>query len=104
MSACRAGTGSSQRQGRIFEFACRAPASTARSVSGRCGDRPQGRPITEQEWRLRQPHWLPSAEDRGFVASLMRRVTEPGKVAGWIAPPEIGINNTLLDYEYVRLN
>jgi hypothetical protein len=25
-------------------------------------------------------------------------------VAGWIAPPEIGINNTPLDYEYVRLN
>jgi hypothetical protein len=23
---------------------------------------------------------------------------------GWIAPPEIGINNTPLDYEYVRLN
>ena len=46
----------------------------------------------------------PSAEDRGFVASLMRRVTEPGKVTGWIAPPEIGINNTPLDYDYVRLN
>jgi len=26
------------------------------------------------------------------------------KVAGWIAPPEIGINNTPLDYEHVRLN
>ena len=47
---------------------------------------PERRPITEEEWRLRQHHWLPSAEDRGFVASLMRRVTEPGKVAGWIAP------------------
>jgi hypothetical protein len=34
----------------------------------------------------------------------MRRVTEPGKVAGWIAPPEIGINSTPLDYEYIRLN
>jgi benzoyl-CoA 2,3-epoxidase subunit B len=34
----------------------------------------------------------------------MRRVTEPGKMAGWIAPPEIGINSTPLDYEYVRLN
>jgi benzoyl-CoA 2,3-dioxygenase component B len=41
---------------------------------------------------------------RGFVASLMRRVTEQGKMAGWIAPPKIGINNTPLDYEYVRLN
>ena len=65
---------------------------------------PEGRPIAEGEWRLREGDWLPSAEDRAFVASLMRRVTEPGKMAGWIAPPEIGINNTPLDYEYVRLN
>jgi len=33
-----------------------------------------------------------------------QRVIEPGKVAGWIAPPEIGINNAPFDYEYVRLN
>ena len=65
---------------------------------------PEGRPVTDETWRERQRDWLPSAEDRGFVASLMRRVTEPGKVTGWIAPPEIGINNTPLDYEYVRLN
>jgi len=25
-------------------------------------------------------------------------------MAGWIAPPEIGINNAPFDYEYVRLN
>ena len=65
---------------------------------------PEGRPIADEEWRLRPRDWLPSAEDRAFVNSLMRRVTEPGKVAGWIAPPEIGINNTPVDYEYVRLN
>jgi benzoyl-CoA 2,3-dioxygenase component B len=65
---------------------------------------PDGRPIADEEWRRRERDWLPTAEDRGFVASLMRRVTERGKVAGWIAPPEIGINNAPLDYEYVRLN
>jgi len=65
---------------------------------------PDGHPIAEQEWRRRKGDWLPSAEDRAFVTSLMQRVTEPGKVAGWIAPPEIGINNAPLDYEYVRLN
>jgi benzoyl-CoA 2,3-epoxidase subunit B len=65
---------------------------------------PEGRPITDEEWRRRQGDWLPSAEDRAFVQSLMHRVTEPGKVAGWIAPPEIGINNSPLDYQYVRLN
>ena len=34
--------------------------------------------------------WLPSAEDRAFVASLMGRVAEPGKFAHWIAPPARG--------------
>lgn len=42
--------------------------------------------------------------DRGFVASLIRRATEPGKVADRIAPLEIGSNGTPLDYEYVRLD
>ena len=65
---------------------------------------PEGHPISDEEWRQRQYQWLPSVEDRAFVLSLMQRVTEPGKVAGWLAPPEIGINNTPLDYEYVRLN
>ena len=65
---------------------------------------PDGHPITDEEWRQRERDWLPSTEDRAFVASLMQRVTAPGKVAGWIAPPEIGINNEPLDYEYVRLN
>jgi len=65
---------------------------------------PDGRPIADEEWRRREYQWLPSAEDRAFVASLMRRVTSPGKMAGWIAPPEIGINNAPLDYKYVRLN
>jgi benzoyl-CoA 2,3-dioxygenase component B len=44
---------------------------------------------------------LPSAEDRAFVHSLMRPVTEAGEVAGWIAPAEIGINDSPL---YVQLN
>ncbi len=65
---------------------------------------PNGRPITDEAWRLRQDDWLPSAGDRAFVGRLMHRVTEPGKMAGWIAPPEIGINNAPFDYEYVRLN
>ena len=73
-------------------------------VWGSVATDPEGRPITDEEWRRRQGEWLPSAQDRSFVASLMRRVVEPGKVAGWIASPEIGINNTPLDYEYVRLN
>jgi benzoyl-CoA 2,3-dioxygenase component B len=38
------------------------------------------------------------------VTSLMQRVTTPGKMAGWVAPPDRGINNLGLDYEYVRLS
>jgi benzoyl-CoA 2,3-epoxidase subunit B len=34
----------------------------------------------------------------------MQQITEPGKFAGWIAPPEGGINNLGPAYEYVRLN
>jgi benzoyl-CoA 2,3-dioxygenase component B len=65
---------------------------------------PQGEPISAEEWRTRQYDWLPSERDRAFVGSLMQRVTEPGKFAGWIAPPDGGINNLGLAYEYVRLN
>ena len=65
---------------------------------------PQGRAVTAEAWRGRQGDWLPTADDRNFVKSLMRRVVEPGKVAGWIAPPAGGINNLPFDYEYVRLN
>jgi benzoyl-CoA 2,3-dioxygenase component B len=90
-----------------YQFRFRLPSTRFRRTlgvwSGTPTD-PEGRPITDEEWRLRQRDWLPTPEDRGFVASLMQRVTEPGKVAGWIAAPEIGINNTPLDYEYVRLN
>jgi benzoyl-CoA 2,3-epoxidase subunit B len=65
---------------------------------------PAGNPITADLWRARQADWLPTEQDRGFVASLMKRVTEPGKFAGWIAPPDGGINNLGLAYEYVRAN
>jgi hypothetical protein len=51
---------------------------------------------------------MPSTEDRtriaASVASLMRSVTEPGKVAGGIVPPEIGSTIRRSIYEYVRLN
>jgi benzoyl-CoA 2,3-dioxygenase component B len=46
--------------------------------------------------------WLPTADDRAFVASLMGRVVEPGKFASWIAPPAMGINKQPVAFEYVR--
>jgi benzoyl-CoA 2,3-dioxygenase component B len=65
---------------------------------------PDGRVIPEAEWQANESKWLPSAEDRAFVASLMGRVTERGKFAGWIAPPLTGINRQPADFEYVRFN
>ena len=65
---------------------------------------PQGDVITESEWQSQQGRWLPTAEDQAFVGSLMNRVTEPEKIASWIAPPVRGINGQPWDYEYVRFN
>ena len=65
---------------------------------------PDGRVLSEQEWSAKVAEWLPTAEDRAFVQSLMGRVVEPGKFANWIAPPAIGINRQPVDFEYVRFN
>ncbi len=63
---------------------------------------PEGRVVSEAEWAAKKDTWLPSGEDRAFVASLMGRVVEPGKFANWIAPPVMGINRQPVDFEYVR--
>jgi benzoyl-CoA 2,3-dioxygenase component B len=62
-----------------------------------------GRPIAAEAFDAQRGDWLPTEADRAFVHSLMRPVTEPGKMAAWIAPPERGINSQAVDYEYVRL-
>ncbi|MDQ2858037.1 MAG: benzoyl-CoA 2,3-epoxidase subunit BoxB [Candidatus Eremiobacteraeota bacterium] len=64
---------------------------------------PDGRPISLQEFDSHRSEWLPTDTDRLFVHSLMQPVTEPGKMAGWIAPPDRGINSLPVPYEYVRL-
>ena len=61
-----------------------------------------GRVISEEEWQANERAWLPTEDDRAYVASLMGRVVEPGKLASWIAPPATGINGRPLDFEYVR--
>jgi benzoyl-CoA 2,3-dioxygenase component B len=45
---------------------------------------------------------LPSEADRVYVKSLMVPVTEIGKCANWIAPPDRGINHQPFDFDYVR--
>jgi benzoyl-CoA 2,3-epoxidase subunit B len=64
---------------------------------------PDGRVISEAEWDAHHREWLPTAEDEAYVGSLMQPVTEPGKMANWIAPPARGINSRPADFEYVRL-
>ncbi len=65
---------------------------------------PEGKVIGEAEWNAHVRDWLPTAEDRAYVTSLMGRVVEPGKFANWIAPPTVGINRQPVDFEYVRFN
>ncbi|MFZ9430328.1 MAG: benzoyl-CoA 2,3-epoxidase subunit BoxB, partial [Burkholderiaceae bacterium] len=65
---------------------------------------PEGKVVSDAEWNANLDSWLPSANDRAFVASLMGRCVEPGKFANWIAPPVMGINRQPVDFEYVRFN
>jgi benzoyl-CoA 2,3-epoxidase subunit B len=60
--------------------------------------------VSDAEWKGRAGEWLPSNEDRAFVASLMGRVVEPGKFANWIAPPAMGVNRMPIEFDYVRFN
>jgi benzoyl-CoA 2,3-epoxidase subunit B len=64
---------------------------------------PEGRLLSAEEWAAGAPGWLPTPDDEAFVASLMTRVTTPGQMAGWLAPPASGINGRPLDFDYVRL-
>jgi benzoyl-CoA 2,3-dioxygenase component B len=63
----------------------------------------EGNIITETEFDSLKSGWLPSVEDREYVRSLMHPVTEPGKIANWIAPPTAGIKGLPFEFEYVRL-
>jgi benzoyl-CoA 2,3-epoxidase subunit B len=65
---------------------------------------PDGQILTAADWQARVVEWLPTEEDRAYVRSLMGRVTDPGKFANWIAPPEKGVNKQAGDFEYVRFN
>ncbi len=64
---------------------------------------PAGELISAAEFQRHMADWLPTDEDRAYVQSLMQPVTEPGKMANWIAAPRKGINGNDVDYEYVRL-
>ena len=65
---------------------------------------PEGKMIAKEEYEKQLHEWIPSEADQAFVHSLMQRVAEPGKMAAWIAPPDRGINNLPVEYEYVKLH
>src|SRR3546814_1041164 len=41
---------------------------------------PEGMVLSEDQWKAHEHEWLATPEDRAFVASLMGRVVEPGKL------------------------
>jgi len=63
-----------------------------------------GNIISPEEWDVNVGNWLPNDEDRAFVESLMVPVTEPGKLAGWIAAPARGIQGKDPDFEYIKFH
>jgi benzoyl-CoA 2,3-dioxygenase component B len=90
-----------------FDFRFTLPSSRFRRSIGawaRLAVDPQGRLISKELFAQSLEEWIPSAADRAFVHSLMKKVAQPGKMAAWIAPPERGINNLAVDYEYVKLH
>ena len=64
---------------------------------------PSGQPISRGAFENGLPNWIPTDEDQAFVGSLMKPVYEPGKMASWIAPPDRGINQLPVSYEYVKV-
>ena len=65
---------------------------------------PQGNIINSDSWNSQVADWLPTKADGEFIQSLMKPCYEPGRYASWIAPPKVGINNQVGDFEYVKLH
>jgi len=89
-----------------FSFELKLPSTRFRRAIGSWANvptDPAGTPISREAFESNRAAWLPTDADRAFVHSLMQPVTEPGRMASWIAPPDRGINSQPVPYEYVRL-
>jgi benzoyl-CoA 2,3-dioxygenase component B len=64
---------------------------------------PEGNLLTEEDWSAGRDRWLPDDADLEYILSLMKQVTEPGKFAGWVAAPKVGVDGRPGDFEYVKL-
>ncbi len=65
---------------------------------------PDAKLLSDTEWIKLKDQWLPSKDDGDFIDSLMQPCWEPGKYAGWIAAPKIGIDSKSGDFEYVKIH
>ena len=65
---------------------------------------PEGELVSGADYDKGVTEWLPTHADGDFIASLMKPCYEPGKYAGWIAPPKVGVDNKPGDFEYVKLH
>src|SRR5262249_50190811 len=64
---------------------------------------PDGTIVDAATWERNKAKLLPSKDEGDFIQSLMKPGNEPGKVASWIAPPRVGIDNKPGDFEYVKI-
>ncbi len=63
----------------------------------------EGNLTTEAAVEAKKAAWLPVDSDWAYVRGLNgKAITEPGKMANWIAAPARGIDGKPLEFEYVR--
>ena len=65
---------------------------------------PSGDVLSQENWDVNKNKFLPTNDDNVFIESLMKPETEPGKYAGWISAPDMGIDNQPGDFEYVKIH
>jgi benzoyl-CoA 2,3-dioxygenase component B len=94
-----------ERAGQSFRLTLPSP-HFRRSIGSWVGQpvTPEGHVVAKEIFEKGLHDWIPTEADKAFVRSLMHRVAEPGKMASWVAPPERGINNLPVEYEYVKLH
>jgi benzoyl-CoA 2,3-dioxygenase component B len=64
---------------------------------------PVGEIVDTETFEAKKSTWLPTSDDPVFIEELMQPQSEPGQFAGWIAPPQRGIQNKERDFLYVKL-
>ncbi|MEA2977312.1 MAG: benzoyl-CoA 2,3-epoxidase subunit [Alphaproteobacteria bacterium] len=63
-----------------------------------------GKLLNDAEWEKRKGEWLPDSDDRAYIEGLMKPEYGPGKYAGWISAPKVGVDNKPGDFEYVKIH